>query len=103
VPKNVLFVCNKKYAHVPCMAFFNCLYRSLGRNHPLGASLLLSTGRWDAAVWASRLRSGNFVWHHVLHMGLSTGCRALCVACFWFLVHYYGPVASNWVSELKSG
>jgi hypothetical protein len=26
-------------------------------------------------VWASRLRSGNFVWRHVLHMGLSTGHR----------------------------
>ena len=46
----------------------------MARNHPL-ASPLLSTGRWDAAMWASRFRSGNFVWRHVLHVGLSTGCR----------------------------
>jgi hypothetical protein len=50
------------------------LLKSLARNHPL-ASPLLSAGRWDAAVWASRLRSGNFVWCHVLHMCSSTGCR----------------------------
>jgi hypothetical protein len=35
------------------------------RNHPL-ASPLLSAGRRDAAVWTSRLRSGNSVWRHVL-------------------------------------
>jgi hypothetical protein len=41
-------------------------------------------------MWASRFRSGNFVWRHVLHMGLSTGCRlpvaqavaAAAVRCF---------------------
>jgi hypothetical protein len=38
------------------------------------ASPLLSAGRRDAAVWASRLRSGNFVWRHVLHIRPSTGC-----------------------------
>jgi hypothetical protein len=38
---------------------------------------LLSAGRRDAAVWASRLRSGNFVWCHALHIHMypSTGCR----------------------------
>jgi hypothetical protein len=39
----------------------------LARNHPL-ASPLLSAGRRDAAVWTNRLRSGNFVWRHVLHI-----------------------------------
>jgi hypothetical protein len=39
------------------------------------ASSLLSAGRRGAAVWTSRLRSGNFVWRHVLHMCPSTGCR----------------------------
>jgi hypothetical protein len=40
------------------------------------------------------LRSGNFVWRHVLHMGPSTGCRlafaqvvaAAAVRCFWSIV-----------------
>jgi hypothetical protein len=35
--------------------------------YPL-APPLLSDGRRDAAVWTTRLRSGNFVWRHVLHM-----------------------------------
>jgi hypothetical protein len=60
--------------YVPCMAFFN-IRKSLARNHPL-ASPLLSAERRDAgAVWTSRLRSGNFVWRHVLHMCPSTSCR----------------------------
>ena len=50
------------------------LRKSLARNHPL-ASPLLSAGRRDAAVWTSRLRSGNFVWRHVLNMCPSASCR----------------------------
>lgn len=54
------------------------------------ASPLLSAGRRDAAVWTSRLRSGNFVWRHVLNMCPSASCRlafaqvvaAAAVRCF---------------------
>ena len=46
----------------------------MARSHPL-ASPLLSAGRRDAAVWTSRLRSGNFVWRHVLNMCPSASCR----------------------------
>jgi hypothetical protein len=42
--------------------FYFLPHKYLARNAPL-----LSAGRRDAAVWTSRLRSGNFVWRHVLH------------------------------------
>jgi hypothetical protein len=60
------------------------------RNHPL-ASPLLSAGRRDAAVWTSRLRSGNSVWRHVLRCfvlrtsyfvcALGAGCPSTSTSC----------------------
>jgi hypothetical protein len=63
--------------YVPCMAFFYHINPRPETTHwPLRCSVL-SAGRRDAAVWASRLRSGNLVWRHTcaLHMGPSTGCQ----------------------------
>jgi hypothetical protein len=47
-------------------------------------------------AWASRFRSGNFVWRHVLHMGLSTGCRLPVVqAVAAAAVRCFGPTTGS--------
>jgi hypothetical protein len=47
-------------------------------------------------VWASRLRSENFVWRHVLHMGPSTGCRLpLAQAVAAAAVHCFGSTMGS--------